>query len=93
MDEEGGKRTQFNDRVTFVALQDPLPPHMGTQWQRDHCTPAAPRPPCTGTPLGPPTPSDGANPRRTQYHGKLSAAIPLLKWQGINQNETLPMKL
>jgi len=93
MDNEGGKRTRFNDRVTVVALQDPSPPHTGPQRHRDRRTPAAPGPPRTHAPPGPPTPSDGADPQGTQYHGKLSAAIPLLKWQGINQNETLPMKL
>jgi len=93
MDNEGGKCTQFNDRITVIALQDPPPPHMGQQRHRDRCTPAAPKPPCTHAPPGPPTPSDGADPQGTQYHGKLSAVIPLLKWQGINQNETLPMKL
>jgi len=34
MDNEGGKHTQFNDRITVMALQDPPPPHMGLQWHR-----------------------------------------------------------
>jgi len=93
MGDKGGKCTQFNNCVTVIALQDPLPPHTGPQWHRDHHTPVAPRPLHTHTQPGPPTPSDGASPHGTQYHGKLSAVIPLLKWQGINQNETLPMKL
>jgi len=65
-----------------AKLQDLPHPHMGQV-----------QPPHTGTLPGPPPLPDGANTCGTQYHGKLSAAALLLKWQGINQNVILPMKL
>ncbi len=79
---KSGKHTQFNDRVTVAKLQDLPHPHMGQV-----------QPPHTGTLPGPPPLPDGANTCGTQYHSKLSVVTPLLKWQGINQNVTLPMKL